>query len=45
MALERMLRMYVAQQCCGLSDEGFEDAIYDSQSIRDFAGIALADER
>lgn len=30
--LERMLRMYVAQQCFGLSDEGIEDALYDSQS-------------
>ena len=29
-----MLRMYVAQQCFGLSDEGIEDAIYDSQVIR-----------
>jgi IS5 family transposase len=28
--LERMLRMYVAQQCFGLSDEGIEDALYDS---------------
>jgi hypothetical protein len=27
--LARMLRMYVAQQCFGLSDEGIEDAIYD----------------
>ena len=26
----RMLRMYVAQQCFGLSDEGIEDAVYDS---------------
>lgn len=26
----RMLRMYVAQPCFGLSDEGIEDAIYDS---------------
>jgi len=25
-----MLRMYVAQQCFGLSDEGIEYAIYDS---------------
>ena len=25
-----MLRMYVAQQCFGLSDEGAEDALYDS---------------
>ncbi len=42
--LERMLRMYVAQQCFGLSDEGMEDAIYDSQSIRRFVGIDLARE-
>lgn len=40
----RMLRMYVAQQCFGLSDEGIEDAIYDSQSIRAFVGIDLARE-
>ena len=37
----RMLRMYVAQQCFGLSDEGIEDAIYDSQAIRAFVGIDL----
>ena len=30
--LERMLRMYVAQQCFGLSDEATEDALYDSQA-------------
>jgi transposase, IS5 family len=36
-----MLRMYVAQQCFGLSDEGVEDAIYDSQAIRRFVGIDL----
>jgi transposase, IS5 family len=42
--LERMLRMYVAQQCFGLSDEGIEDAVYDSQSIRGFVGIDLARE-
>jgi IS5 family transposase len=29
----RMLRMYVAQQCFGLSDEGMENALYDSQAI------------
>ena len=40
----RMLRMYVAQQCFGLSDEGAEDAIYDSQAIRGFVGIDLARE-
>lgn len=39
--LARMLRMYVAQQCFGLSDEGIEDAIYDSQAIRGFVGIDL----
>lgn len=39
--VERMLRMYVAQQCFGLSDEGTEDALYDSQAIRHFVGIDL----
>jgi transposase, IS5 family len=39
--VERMLRMYVAQQCFGLSDEGTEDAIYDSHAIRAFIGIDL----
>ena len=39
--LARMLRMYVVQQCFGLSDEGIEDAIYDSQAIRGFVGIDL----
>ena len=42
--LERMLRMYIAQQCFGLSDEGIEDAIYDSQAIRRFVGIDLSHE-
>lgn len=42
--LERMLRMYIAQQCFGLSDEGIEDAIYDSQAIRRFVGIDLGRE-
>jgi len=42
--LERMLRMYVAQNCFGLSDEGTEDAIYDSQAIRRFVGVDLARE-
>lgn len=40
-ALELMLRMYIAQQCFGLSDEGIEDALYDSQAIRRFVGIDL----
>jgi IS5 family transposase len=42
--LERMLRMYIAQQCFGLSDEGIEGAIYDSQAIRGFVGIDLTHE-
>jgi IS5 family transposase len=42
--LERMLRMYVAQQCFGLSDEGIEDAVYDSQAIRRFVGIDMSRE-
>ena len=36
--------MVVAQQCFGLSDEGIEDALYDSQAIRRFVGIDLARE-
>ena len=40
--LERMLRMYIVQQCFGLSDEGTEDAIYDSQAIRGFVGGDLS---
>jgi IS5 family transposase len=42
--LERMLRMYIVQQCLELTDEGIEDAIYDSQSIRGFVGIDLTRE-
>ncbi len=36
--------MYTAQQYFGLSDEGIEDAIYDSQAIRGFVGIDLTHE-
>ena len=42
--LERMLRMYIAQQCFGLSDEGIEDALYDARAIRRFVGIDLGRE-
>ena len=42
--LSRMLRMYVVQQCFGLSDEGIEDALYDSLAIRRFVGIDLSRE-
>ena len=37
--LSRMLRMYIMQQALGFSDEGAEDAIYDSQAIQLFMGI------
>ena len=39
--LERILRMYIVQQCIGFSDEGAEDAVYDSQAIHRFVGIDL----
>jgi transposase, IS5 family len=42
--LERMLRMYIVQQCFGLSDEGTEDTLYDSQAIRAFVGVDLSRE-
>jgi len=42
--LERMLRMYIVQQTLGLSDEGIEDALYDSHAIRNFVGIDLGRE-
>ncbi len=42
--LKRMLRMYFLQQWYGLADEALEDAIYDSQALRDFVGIDLSRE-
>jgi IS5 family transposase len=39
--LERMLRIYCLQQWYGLADEALEDALYDSQALRGFAGIDL----
>lgn len=39
--LERMLRIYFLY---ALADEALEDAIYDSQAMRDFVGIDLAIE-
>ena len=40
--LERMLRIYFVQQWYGLADEAVEDALYDSQALRGFAGIELS---
>src|SRR5215210_5243583 len=42
--IERMLRIYFLQQWYGLADEALEDAIYDSQAMRLFAGIDLSTE-
>ena len=39
--LERMLRMYIAQNCFGLSDEGIEDALYVSPSYPPVRGHRL----
>jgi IS5 family transposase len=36
--------MYFVQQWYGLADEAVEDALYDSQALRDFCGINLAKE-
>src|SRR5690554_718447 len=41
MGLSRMLRMYILQQVTGFSDEGTEDAVYDSAAIQLFMGIDL----
>lgn len=42
MGVERMLRVYFLQQWYALADEALEDALYDSQALRAFAGIDLA---
>ncbi len=42
--LERMLRIYFMQHWFNLSDPGMEEALYDSQVMRDFAGIDLGEE-
>src|SRR5688500_18333626 len=41
----RMLRMYFLQQWYTLGDEALEDALYDSQAMREFVGIDLAREQ
>ena len=42
--LERMLRMYFIRQWYGLADEAVEDAVYDSQALRQFLAIDLSVE-
>jgi len=43
--VEKMLRMYLLQNWFNLSDEGVEDAIYDSYAFRRFMGINFMDEQ
>jgi transposase, IS5 family len=42
--IERMWRIYFLQQWYALADEALEDALYDSQAMRSFAGIDLSVE-
>jgi IS5 family transposase len=44
MPLERMLRIHFMQQWFNLSDPAMEDALYDSESMRRFAGIELVED-
>ena len=39
-----MLRMYLLQKWYGLAVEALEDALYDSQALRDFVGVDLSRE-
>lgn len=43
--IEKMLRMYLMQAWFNLSDEGMEDAIYDSYAMRSFLGIDFITEQ
>lgn len=42
--LKRMLRIYFMQQWFNLSDPAAEDALYDSEAMRSFAGIELGSD-
>jgi transposase, IS5 family len=42
--IERMLRIYFLQQWYALADEALEDALYDSQALRNFTGIDLGSD-
>jgi transposase, IS5 family len=43
--LELMLRTYFMQQWFNLSDPQAEDSLYDSESMRRFAGVELAEDK
>ena len=45
LGLEKMLRIYFLQIWFNLSDPAAEEAIYDSESMRRFAGIELSDDK
>jgi len=45
LGLEKMLRMYLLQCWFNLSDEGVEDAIYDSYAMRKFMGLNFLTEK
>ena len=42
--MDRMLRIYFMQQWFNLSAPAAEDALYDSESMRRFAGVELVDD-
>jgi IS5 family transposase len=44
LGLEKMLRIYFLQQWFDLSDPQAEDELYDSESMRRFAGIELSED-
>ena len=44
LGLEKMLRIYLLQIWFDLSDPQAEDALYDSESMRRFAGVELSDD-
>jgi len=44
MGLNVMLRIYCLQQGYGLSDPGAEEALYDRESMRRFAGLELGED-
>lgn len=43
--IEAMLRIYLMQQWFNLSDPMMEDALYEIESMRRFAGLELCDDR
>lgn len=44
MPLEAMLRIYFMQQWYAMSDPGMEDALYEIESMRRFAGLELVED-